>query len=527
MSSADTVPFHENPDLCQLLLSQISTGNTLRARKSRTPGAGSGLFTETAVPAGQEVFRSKPAVTCVPDSLSTVCDFCYANNANKVLPSGRFRTRRDPVEALVDCTGCHICNYCTESCRNTAFEAYHKYECASFLKSGGLGIRARALYRILIHKKHGLLPDHQWQGLMTLMPHQSGHQQGPETETVSRIAKEAKAHTETALDIDTIERIYCVILTNSMAIRLPGQSAVMGTAVDVVGAIMNHSCDPNVLISFDGNELLVRTLRAVEAGEELAHCYTDVQSDVLLRQKLLQVEYFFVCTCSRCQSELAEHVCVTHGDEAKTQSIRSAQENLFASMNEAVSGFTLSGKPVDVDSLADHMEDLADKAYPTGQWPPSLEPLPSIYKTLGRLNQAQGDPLAAIEYCIRGCAHTKRRAGEPWMVDLFELVQVLTAVLGASPPEEEDAQEEPPFPTTAELWDVFHGYLHELLRLARGNCGHDVSYTRAIRSWHDAALKYADGPLPGTQEFADQFHAANRKLLLWAGVAEDQWTIDV
>ncbi|KAK7970103.1 SET and MYND domain protein [Apiospora saccharicola] len=493
MSSEDTVPFYQNPNLCQLLLSEIVTSNTLQVRESRTPGAGSGLFADNAVPAGQEVFRSKPVVTCVQDSLSTVCDFCYTNNASKVLPSGRFRTRRGPIEALVECNGCHICKYCTESCRNTAFEAYHKYECAAFLKSGGLGIRARALYRALIHKQHGLLPEHQWQGLMTLMPHQSGHQQGPEKEALSRIAMEAKAHTDAALDIDTIERLYCV-------------SAVMGTVVDVVGAIMNHSCDPNVLISFDGNELVVRTLRAMEAGDELAHCYTDVQSDVLLRQKLLQSEYFFTCTCPRCQSELREHECVTRGDNAKMQTIRVVQDNLFA------------------NSLADHMEELADKAYPTGEWPPSLEPLPSIYKTLGRLNQAQGDPFGAIEYCIRGCAYTKRRAGEPWMVDLFELVQVLTAVLGSSPEEQE--ADEPAFPTPAELWDVFHGYLHELLRLAQGNCGHDVSYTRAIRSWHDAALKYADGPLPGTQEFADKFHASHRKLLLWANVTEDQWTID-
>ncbi|KAK8027761.1 hypothetical protein PG991_004817 [Apiospora marii] len=521
MSSERTVPFYQNPDLCQLLLSQIATGNTLHVRESRTPGAGSGLFAGNAVPAGQEVFRSKPVVTCVQDSLSTVCDFCYTNNASKALPSGRFRTRHDPVEALVECDGCHICKYCTESCRDLATETYHKYECAAFLKSGGLGVRARALYRALIHKQHGLIPDHQWQGLMTLMPHQSGHQQGPEKEVLSRIAKEAKAHTDSALDIETIERLYCVFLTNSMAIRLPGQSAVMGTVVDVVGAIMNHSCDPNVLISFDGSELVVRSLRAVEAGEELAHCYTDVQSDVLLRQKLLQSEYFF--TCLRCRSELEDHERVTQGNHAKMQSIREAQASLFASMNDAVSSFTLTGKPVDVDSLADHMEELADKAYPTGEWPSSLEPLPSIYKTLGRLNQAQGDPFAAIDYCIRGCAYTKRRAGEPWMVDLFELVQVLTAVLGSSPEEQE--ADEPAFPTPAELWDVFNGHLHELLRLAQGNCGHDVSYTRAIRSWHDAALKYADGPLPGTQEFADKFHASHRKLLLWAGVAEDQWTI--
>lgn len=105
-----------------------------------------------------------------------------------------------------------------KSCRNAAFEAYHKYECTAFLKSGGLGIRARALYRLLIHHQHRLVPDHQWRGLMTLMPHQSGHQQGPEKEAVSRVAKEAKAHTGTALDIDTIERIYCVVSLNFPAI---------------------------------------------------------------------------------------------------------------------------------------------------------------------------------------------------------------------------------------------------------------------------------------------------------------------
>lgn len=96
-----------------------------------------------------------------------------------------------------------------------AFETYHKYECAAFLKSGGLGIRTRALYRALIHKQHILVPDHQWQGLMTLMPHQSGHQQGPEKEVLSRIAKEAKTHTDAALDVETIERLYCVVSLGS------------------------------------------------------------------------------------------------------------------------------------------------------------------------------------------------------------------------------------------------------------------------------------------------------------------------
>lgn len=83
-----------------------------------------------------------------------------------------------------------------------------------------------------------------------------------------------------------------------MAIRQPGQSNPLGTAVYVVGAMMNHSCEPNALISFHGRELRVRALRPLRPGDELVHCYTDVQSDVLMRQTLLRDDYFFTCSCT-------------------------------------------------------------------------------------------------------------------------------------------------------------------------------------------------------------------------------------
>jgi len=72
---------------------------------------------------------------------------------------------------------------------------------------------------------------------------------------------------------------------------------MLGTSFDIVASLMNHSCDPNVFVVFEGNELRVRPIRNLVAGEELVQCYTDVDMDVLIRRKTLKSEYFFHCGC--------------------------------------------------------------------------------------------------------------------------------------------------------------------------------------------------------------------------------------
>jgi SET and MYND domain-containing protein len=60
---------------------------------------------------------------------------------------------------------------------------------------------------------------------------------------------------------------------------------------------MNHSCNPNTFVVFEGDTLCVRSLRQLAAGEEINQCYADVEMDVLLRQQVLKSEYFFDCCC--------------------------------------------------------------------------------------------------------------------------------------------------------------------------------------------------------------------------------------
>jgi SET and MYND domain-containing protein len=73
--------------------------------------------------------------------------------------------------------------------------------------------------------------------------------------------------------------------------------------------MINHSCDPNAFVFFEGHELRVRSLKQIAAGEEITICYLNPTLDVGARQVVLRHEYFFDCYCEfywsghRCPSD--------------------------------------------------------------------------------------------------------------------------------------------------------------------------------------------------------------------------------
>jgi hypothetical protein len=81
--------------------------------------------------------------------------------------------------------------------------------------------------------------------------------------------------------------------------------ASSGTAVYLTASLFNHSCDPNVSVSFPYNDGTVVLTAAddVEAGEELHISYVDEGMSVARRREHLRFAYGFVCDCTRCQEE--------------------------------------------------------------------------------------------------------------------------------------------------------------------------------------------------------------------------------
>ncbi|KAA6416709.1 MAG: hypothetical protein FRX49_13320 [Trebouxia sp. A1-2] len=99
--------------------------------------------------------------------------------------------------------------------------------------------------------------------------------------------------------------------TNGLAV-VPQQhtdaSDRIALAVYPTASLMNHSCQPNIAVCFNGCELTARATESVQAGEPLLHCY-GAQTGALitpLRQQQLQEQYHFVCGCRACQAGFDE-----------------------------------------------------------------------------------------------------------------------------------------------------------------------------------------------------------------------------
>lgn len=69
---------------------------------------------------------------------------------------------------------------------------------------------------------------------------------------------------------------------------------------------LNHSCVPNCMCIFCGNELFVKSVRSIEPGEELTIAYCQVLKPKHERQAGLSDDYDFLCTCKQCKTETPE-----------------------------------------------------------------------------------------------------------------------------------------------------------------------------------------------------------------------------
>lgn len=80
----------------------------------------------------------------------------------------------------------------------------------------------------------------------------------------------------------------------------------IGSALYIGPSVMDHSCRPNASVSFDGVNLIVRTLVDKprghdDFGSEVFISYLDLLNDTRGRREKLLKQYYFWCGCDRCQ----------------------------------------------------------------------------------------------------------------------------------------------------------------------------------------------------------------------------------
>ncbi|NXC49456.1 SMYD4 protein, partial [Penelope pileata] len=91
----------------------------------------------------------------------------------------------------------------------------------------------------------------------------------------------------------------------------------LATAFFPVLSLLNHSCSPNISVSFSGTAATVRASQPIPSGQEIFHCYGPhrCRMRVAERQQLLS-QYFFECRCQACLDELES--------DAKSVSVRNS-----------------------------------------------------------------------------------------------------------------------------------------------------------------------------------------------------------
>ena len=108
------------------------------------------------------------------------------------------------------------------------------------------------------------------------------------------------------LDTNYLEAAAFKISTNSFTI-CDGEGASLGIGLYPSAAVVNHSCSPNLVQTFQyGSEgmhpsLLLTVCRSTANGEELCIAYTDTTAPSDIRNDALRKGYKFTCTCHRCE----------------------------------------------------------------------------------------------------------------------------------------------------------------------------------------------------------------------------------
>eukprot|EP00929_Paragymnodinium_shiwhaense_P092742 TRINITY_DN52731_c0_g1_i2.p1 TRINITY_DN52731_c0_g1~~TRINITY_DN52731_c0_g1_i2.p1 ORF type:complete len:478 (+),score=89.16 TRINITY_DN52731_c0_g1_i2:61-1434(+) len=99
-----------------------------------------------------------------------------------------------------------------------------------------------------------------------------------------------------------------------------------GIAIFPLTSMMNHSCEPNVMVKCTGGRAAVaKALRCIEADEELSISYICESEPVSSRQRELYYGWGFRCSCRKCLEELSDPSNTAQDEDRHSDTAESGQ----------------------------------------------------------------------------------------------------------------------------------------------------------------------------------------------------------
>lgn len=137
-------------------------------------------------------------------------------------------------------------------------------------------------------------------------------------------------------------------------------------------ALINHSCDYNSVVGFDGDELFVKAVRPIKKGEQIFISYVDASSPYRVRQKELSKRYFFDCQCSKCSKGTdtpEDRFSTTSSNGSALKTAERKAQSLLESASDPNSEPTESVR---------ELESAMQALHETSAWPVTRQPYISL-----------------------------------------------------------------------------------------------------------------------------------------------------
>lgn len=249
----------------------------------------------TAIKAGDLILAEQPFAFILSSKEKGIrCDYCLQRC--KVLK----------------CSGCQFVHYCGKMCQRDAWSD-HKWECANLKRVSPKIIpdAARMLAKIInrIQRSDGATYKafysptsfRMWKDLMS---HYSDLK--ADKKRMDHFTSLCVVLFEFLKDLslpNTVELmgIYGRMIINSFTILDMDMNSI-GSGIYIGASIIDHSCEPNAVATFDGKTINIRAIKDMPCldWKQIRISYIDLMKTPYERQMELKENYYFLCQCDRC-----------------------------------------------------------------------------------------------------------------------------------------------------------------------------------------------------------------------------------
>lgn len=213
------------------------------------------------------------------------------------------------------------------------------------------------------------------------------------------------------------------------------------------------------------------------------------------------------------------HVAAAVSRQDHLARLRSAQLELHSAIDSAELAFRISRTVDTCLSFQRRITSITDRGFPAGDWPDHMEPLPTVFRTLGRMYRDLGYVLG-LEFVLKGTLCARGTDAPALALQLEHAVKHLFFL--AQAPDGDimwtGARRRMELVRRAAVRDLARGYLCLACVACKLAFGLDSAYCRAVHDFAGHSVDCDLDPRIDTDEFRERYAQSQADILTWARV---------